>query len=133
MSDHDPWNEPAHRHPIAQELMAEELWDCVDEDAPFGSDEGADAYQEFRKWRTSNPAAPLTACIEWIGSEADYADAFTYDATILATVLRQLIAEGSIDELAKPYAYAAIQRQSRGAGRHRLSLLKKARAAIDAA
>ena len=42
--DHDPWNEPSHRHPRANELMQDPMfWDCVNELAPFGSDEGADA------------------------------------------------------------------------------------------
>lgn len=49
--EHDPWNNPEDRHPRANELMADELWSCVDEDAPFGSDEGALAYDEYRAWR----------------------------------------------------------------------------------
>ncbi len=47
--------------------MAEEfLWDCVDEEAPFGSDEGHDAYYEFRAWRARNKKKKLTACLSWI-------------------------------------------------------------------
>jgi uncharacterized protein YfeS len=65
--DHDPWNNPEDRHPRAHELMAPELWDCVNEDAPFGSDEGADAYSELRAWREQHPKAPLVDCIAWIG------------------------------------------------------------------
>lgn len=134
MSDeeHDPWNEPSHRHPRAQELMPEELWQCVDEDAPFGSDEGADAYEEFRAWREENPEAPLTACIEWIGDESNYPDAFTYDATIIATVLGQLVLEGRIDSDAKPFARRAIARQATGASRERRRFLELSAAAIDA-
>ena len=135
--EHDPWNEPSHRHPRASELMADEtLWDCVNELAPFGSDEGADAYCEFRGWRADNPTSDLTACVDWIlggklnnydESLADvdalessdlsaqsfgYSDAFTLDATIIATVLGQLVDEGRIDSAAKPFAYIAISRQS---------------------
>jgi len=135
--DHDPWNEPSHRHPIASKLMLDEtLWDCVNELAPFGSDEGADAYCEFRNWRADNPTADLTACVDWIlggklkyydESIADvdtlessdlsaqsfgYGDAFTLDATIIATILGQLIDEGCIDSAAKPLAFIAISRQS---------------------
>ena len=52
MNDHDPFNDPETARPRARELMTEKvLWDCVDEDAPFGSDEGHDAYYEFRAWR----------------------------------------------------------------------------------
>jgi uncharacterized protein YfeS len=130
--EHDPWNEVAHRHPRARELMADSLWDCTDEDAPFGSDEGADAYSEFRDWRAENPGAPLQACLDWIGDQSAYPDAFTYDATIIATVLGQLVSEGRIDEDAKPAAYNAIARQISAADEHRLELLKAVEAAIQA-
>jgi uncharacterized protein YfeS len=67
MSDHDPFNEPEAAHPRARELMIEEfLWDCVDEEAPFGSDEGHDAFYEFREWRQRNRRKKLTACLAWI-------------------------------------------------------------------
>jgi uncharacterized protein YfeS len=138
--DHDPWNEPSHRHPNARKLMKEEsLWSCVNELAPFGSDEGADAYVEYRAWRSENPRSNLVECISWIlqGKEADYneslvqdgaieqqvanpdeavlglayPDAFTLDATIIATVLGQLVDEGRVDLEAKPFAAVAIARQ----------------------
>jgi uncharacterized protein YfeS len=140
MSDHDPFTEPETAHPRARELMKEEvLWDCAEEDAPFGSDEGFDAYYEFRAWRAKNKKENLTACFEWImqsddlknynqklGSDAaikrdlanpdeafladDY-DMFTLDATVIATALGQLIDEGRIDKEAKPYVRVAIKRQ----------------------
>lgn len=47
MCDHDPFNEPETAHPRARELMWEPIfWDCADEAAPFGSDEGFDAYYD---------------------------------------------------------------------------------------
>ena len=65
--EHDPWNEPSHRHPRASELMSDDrLWDCINELAPFGSDEGAVAYCEYRRWRAGNPASNLTLCVDWI-------------------------------------------------------------------
>jgi uncharacterized protein YfeS len=134
--DHDPWNETSHRHPRAHELMCHEiLWDCVNELAPFGSDEGADAYDEYRRWRSENPGSSLTDCLSWIlgGKQTEYnatltldaaiedseesanrfgyPDAFTLDATIIATVLGQLVDEGRIDVEAKPFAKVAIDRQ----------------------
>lgn len=137
--DHDPWNEPSHRHPRANDIMTDErLWDCVNELAPFGSDEGADAYVEYRRWRAENLNANLGQCISWIleGKQAEYNeclvdeagieqylsgksesvlglpwDAYTLDATIIATVLGQLVDEGRIDENVKPYARIAIARQ----------------------
>src|SRR5688572_14924757 len=113
MSDHDPFNEPERAHARARELMPEEvLWDCADEEAPFGSDEGHDAYYEFREWRERNPNGPLTDCLSWIMVDrlaeydetlcsdarvqrdiaepseaflAEHYDPFTLDATVIAT------------------------------------------------
>jgi uncharacterized protein YfeS len=140
MSDHDPFNEPETAHPRARELMTEEcFWDCTDEIAPFGSDEGFDAYYEWRSWREENPEAPLIECLDWIMSgrlqefnesllaedrleedvddpdsaflSEDY-DVFTLDATVIATALGQLLDEGRIDADAKKYVLVAIKRQS---------------------
>lgn len=139
MTDHDPFNEPEIAHRRARELMQEPLfWDCVDEAAPFGSDEGADAYYEWREWRAENPVAPLIECFNWIldGNlssyneglasdtqvETDLAnpddallgdqfDMFTLDTTIIATGLGQLMDEGTIDADAKPFLHVAIKRQ----------------------
>ncbi len=67
LSDHDPFNEPELAHPRARELMPEEFfWDCTNEWAPFGSDEGSDAYYEFRRWREENPTSNLKECMAWI-------------------------------------------------------------------
>ena len=114
MSDRDPFDEPETAHPRACELMAEAFfWDCADEEAPFGSDEGHGAYHEFREWRRRNEKKPLTDCLAWImqgedlesyGDElcsheavalalekpaeaflADAYDMFTLDATVIAT------------------------------------------------
>jgi uncharacterized protein YfeS len=140
MSDHDPFNEPEIAHPRARELMTEDFfWDCTDEEAPFGSDEGDTAYNEFRSWRGQNKQENLTECLAWIMNEesldnyneelfsdavieqdlenpedaflADEYDMFTLDATIIATALGQLMDEGKIDESAKPYVRVAINRQ----------------------
>jgi uncharacterized protein YfeS len=139
MSDHDPFNEPETAHPRARELMTEALfWDCVDEECPFGSDEGHDAYYEFRSWRSEHPSASLVDCLSWImeGELAGYTDrlasdeqvardvespedafladsydVFTLDATVIATGLGQLLDEGRIDPEAKPYLRVAIARQ----------------------
>lgn len=149
--DHDPWNEPSHRHPRAEQLMQDPMfWDCVNELAPFGSDEGADAYVEYRNWRSENPDANLVDCVSWIlggkhaaynesliqeetikdsdksALEFGYSDAFTLDGTIIATVLGQLVDEGHIDAEAKPFADVAIRRQ-----RHPLNLARFADSAVD--
>jgi len=139
MSDHDPFNEPETAHPRARELMVEPFfWDCVDERAPFGSDEGSDAYYEWRNWRENNPSRPLTECLRWIldgdldgyndslctdeqiehdlaepdeAFMAEQYDMFTLDTTIIATALGQLMDEGRIDADAKSYVNVAIRRQ----------------------
>ncbi len=140
MSDHDPFNEPETAHPRARQLMTEEFfWDCTDEEAPFGSDEGDTAYDEFRSWRKQNKTENLTTCLSWIMQNedlqnyndelcsdevieqdienpdeaflADDYDIFTLDTTVIATALGQLLDEGCIDADAKPYVQVAIKRQ----------------------
>lgn len=139
MTDHDPFNEPETAHSRARELMVEDFfWDCIDELAPFGSDEGNDAYYEWRQWREENENAPLVACFSWILMDrlneyneslttdecisndikdprnaflADEYDIFTLDTTIIASALGQLMDEGKIDNDAKPYVMVAIHRQ----------------------
>ena len=139
MSDHDPFNEPGLAHQRSRKLMPEKFfWDCVNELSPFGSDEGSDAYAEWRRWRSGNRDSSLTECIAWIMDgqlsgyndrlcsdeqiDADLAnpdeaflsnhyDMFTMDATVIATALGQLLDEGKIDEDAKQYARVAVKRQ----------------------
>ena len=139
MTEHDPLNEPETAHARARELMVEPLfWGCVDEAAPFGSDEGSEAYCEWRNWREENPDAPLIQCFNWIldgqleaynetlASDAqieidaanpddaflaDHYDMYTLDTTIIATGLGQLMDEGKIDPDAKPFMHVAIKRQ----------------------
>lgn len=54
-------------HPRAIELAPEEFfWSCVDELAPFGSDEGATSLEEFVTWRRKNMGKPLRDCLVWV-------------------------------------------------------------------
>src|SRR5262245_49686206 len=166
MSDqeHDPFNEPETAHPRARELMTEQfLWDCSDEEAPFGSDEGSDAYYEFRAWREGNKKKSLTACLSWImeGKLKQYTaelhsderiaqdledpdesflgesfDVFTLDATVIATALGQLLDEGRIDAEAKPYVHVALNRQLHPqivTSEHRQTILLAVKRVVDAA
>ena len=162
MTEHDPFNEPETAHTRARELMAESLfWDCVDEAAPFGSDEGSEAYYEWRTWREENPGAPLVQCFNWIldgqlnaynealASEAqvevdatnpdesflaDHYDIFTLDTTIIATGLAQLMDEGTIDTDAKPFMNIAIKRQRHPmVGHYDASTLDAIARVVDAA
>lgn len=127
-------------HPRALKLIPDDFfWDCTDELAPFGSDEGDTALSEYRDWRAENPDSPLEECIIWtiesVGEiDADeYSDAiyqestvlaqiedpdfddqqyiFTTDVSVIATGFGQLADEGKIDAAAKPYVLRAIKRQ----------------------
>lgn len=127
-------------HPRARELVPEEFfWDCADELAPFGSDEGDTALAEFRDWRRGRSRTPLIECLKWtiesVGEMefSEYSDAilaesliseqiadrdfddqqyiFTVDVSLLATGFGQLIDEGRIDASAKPIISRAIARQ----------------------
>lgn len=131
-------------HPRARELVPEEFfWDCADEWAPFGSDEGDTALVEFRDWRRNQPRSPILECLQWtiesVGEMefSEYSDAilseeliarqiadeafddqqyiFTVDVSVLATGFGQLLDEGRIDTSAKPIIARAIARQSRWA------------------
>ncbi len=162
MTDHDPFNEPETAHSRARELMQESIfWDCADDGAPFGNDEGFEAYYEWRDWRADNPNSPLTECFDWIlcGNLSDYNDSlaiatqverdfanpenafladsydmFTLDTTILATGLGQLMDEGKIDPDAKPYMRVAVQRQrTPGAGTYDALTLDAIARVIDVA
>src|SRR5436309_3549899 len=120
-----------HAHKRAIELIPEEFfWDCVDELAPFGSDEGDMALSEFRVWKKENPGLPTYECLRWtiecVGEieldeynekilnknliksqlEDDEFDdqqyIFTLDISVIATGFGQLVDEGKIDKQNKP-------------------------------
>jgi uncharacterized protein YfeS len=130
-----------HAHPRAIDLIPEDFfWDCVDELAPFGSDEGDSALSDFRRWRKLNPDEPTYEClkgtIEGVGEielkyynesilnreliEAQLTDEnfndqqyiTILDDCVIATGFAQLVDEGKIDEVNKPLIKLAIDRQS---------------------
>jgi len=46
---------PENAHPKAKELLTEEFyWSPIEESAPFGSDDGSDAFYGFLEWRNKN-------------------------------------------------------------------------------
>ena len=127
-------------HEKAIELIPEEFfWSCIDELAPFGSDEGDMALSEFRDWKKENPNTETFECIKWTiegvseKSLADYNEKildrnliklqledenfndqqyiFTVDISVIATGFGQLVDEGKIDEKNKPLIQLAIDRQ----------------------
>jgi len=129
-----------HAHKKAIELIPEEFfWDCADELAPFGSDEGDTALAEFRDWRKSHPTQPTIDCLKWtiegVG-DMDFKDynrqllprekilsqiqdkgfddnqyIFTLDISVIATGFGQLVDEGLIEPANKEVIQLAIERQ----------------------
>lgn len=126
-------------HPRAIELVPEEFfWDCGDDLAPFGSDEGHTALEEWREWRRQSPDAPALDCLIWtiesVGEIkfSDYGSSllsrdkiktqvedrkfddlqyiFTLDTSVIATAFGQLVDEGKIDRDLKPVVEIAIER-----------------------
>ncbi|WP_413862327.1 hypothetical protein [Methanobrevibacter sp. UBA417] len=112
------------------------FWDCVDQLAPFGSDEGYMAFVELCDWREDNPNAPLIECFNWILNSWDLnledyneeiledsnitkiikdksfdEDLIMLDVTIIATAFGQLILEGKIDADVKNIVQLAVLRQ----------------------
>ncbi|PSL46701.1 uncharacterized protein YfeS [Chitinophaga niastensis] len=129
-----------HAHKRAVALIPEEFfWDCSDELAPFGSDEGDEGLAEFRNWRKANPDTPTIECLKWtiesVGemtfadynenllqaeliqrnmNDPDYDDQqyiFTLDISVIATGFGQLVDEGVMDTANKPIIKIAIERQ----------------------
>jgi len=129
-----------HGHPRAVELAPEPFfWDCGDELAPFGSDEGHTALGEFLGWRKKHPAAPLLDCLRWVVEDVgemvfkrynaellnraaltdlmrdpafnDQQYVYTLDVSVFSTGFAQLVLEGTIDAEAKPVLRVALDRQ----------------------
>ena len=54
MSDYSPTFEKAH--PIAKSIMQDSFYfNVIEETSPFGSDDGADTYANFKNWLSINP------------------------------------------------------------------------------
>ncbi len=127
-------------HERAIELIPEEFfWSCIDELAPFGSDEGDMALSEFRDWKKDNPNKEIYECLKWTiegvseKSLAEYNEKildksliqsqldddnfddqqyiYTVDISVIATGFGQFVDEGKIDSKNKPLIQLAIDRQ----------------------
>ena len=127
-------------HERAIELIPEDFfWSCIDELAPFGSDEGDMALSEFRDWKKDNPKKETYECLKWTiegVSEKDVSSynekildesliqsqlnddnfddqqyIYTVDISVIATGFGQLVDEGKIDQKNKSLIQLAIDRQ----------------------
>jgi uncharacterized protein YfeS len=127
-------------HQRAIELIPEDFfWSCIDDLAPFGSDEGDMALLEFRNWRKENPTTPTIECLKWViesVGEMDFADynaslaskekirsqledeefdsrqfIWALDVSVIATGFAQLVDEGMIAPENKDVIQIANDRQ----------------------
>ncbi len=64
---------PETAHPKAKELLKDDFyWSPIDECAPFGNDDGSDAFYGFRKWRLNNNNKSPVKFIEKLLNSWDY-------------------------------------------------------------
>lgn len=126
----------AKAHPNAKRLMKDEFFfSVIEETAPFGSDDGADAYAGFKDWRpmhgSESPVKFLHDLIENWGyptfdlHETSFEklkpyleESFTgnrrmrgIDAAIVAVAFGQLYLEGTIDSDIKELAKLSVKRE----------------------
>jgi uncharacterized protein YfeS len=116
-------------------MKDEFYWSPVEETAPFGNDDGSDAFAGFAYWRqankTKNPTAFLTEQIDYWGYpgfdlyETNFSKLQPYleksslgarfmsgiDAAIVSIAFGQLYLEGTIDNHFKELAQISIERQ----------------------
>lgn len=127
-------------HHKSKSLIPEDFfWSNIDELAPFGSDEGDLALEEYRIWRSQFPGRNLIFLIKEIIDEigefdfTDYQEEivlstdmiakheddkdfdtyynyFVLDSTIIASGFGQLVDEGKIDKEAIPIIKTSIQK-----------------------
>jgi len=129
-----------YAHKRAIELIPEDFfWSCIDDLAPFGSDDGDMALLEFRNWRKENPKAPTIECLKWViesVGDMNFSDynrdlvskdkiksqlhdkefdsrqyIWTLDISIIASGFAQLVDEGVIEPDNKEVIQIAIDRQ----------------------
>lgn len=102
-------------HPAARMLLTEEFyWSPIEETSPFGSDDGADAFYQFKEWRESNPTASPFIFIEALLDDWGYSkgpqpqdgevEAYLLERSVLGTNnviiavgFGQYVLEGKID------------------------------------
>lgn len=120
-------------HPKALELLKDDFyWDCGNESAPFGSDEGSDCFDDLCIWKDKNPTLPLPV-IKFINSKWNEYKSYTpeidirstnldnekhlmwfcetLDEEIIAIGFGQIVIEGKIGLDVKDLTLKAIQRQ----------------------
>lgn len=121
-------------HPAAKELMkADFLWDILDDDSPFGNDDGADTLGAWRKWRRINAHRNPQDFVgeifqsygisfqDWSGKDGESLPLDTTgrlvtamgDNTIIAIAFGQLMDEGYIEPTLTRLARKAISNEKK--------------------
>ena len=133
-SNHPPTFDRAHSN--AKLLMNDSFFfDVIEETAPFGSDDGSDAYASFSDWRKNHPSeSPLNFLKQQINEwgypkfdieETELEKLKSYlkddemniqfmkgiDQAIVATAFGQLYLEGTVDNDIKELAKKSIYRE----------------------
>lgn len=127
----DPDYEPSKQraHPISRKLMKENFfWDILDDNAPFGNDDGAEALPYWRKWRRANPHGKIMEFMkdifehydisfsDWERKSGNFAP-FDFvgilttsmgNNVVIATAFGQLMDEGYVDPELATLARKAI-------------------------
>lgn len=93
-SDDIDWDE---YHASAKELLPDPLfWDCVDECAPHGSDEGSNALEDLRGWKKERPRTKRSREYyrDFVAANESFLDESAYRMTILGMAFAYLKLEG---------------------------------------
>jgi uncharacterized protein YfeS len=126
-------NRPKNASAISLALMKEDwFWNSLDENSPFGNDQGADASSAFRSWRSAHPAGnPVdfarellegwgTGFDKWNQAKANLVlpipnEAFFTvrmgDEALIAIAFAQLVDEGYISPELHGFALKAIHNE----------------------
>jgi uncharacterized protein YfeS len=135
VSDDSQWElAPDHAHPKAQRALTSTFfWSCIDDNTPFGNDNGADTLSFYRDWRPTHASEAtihfVTALLKDWGVASTQWDvtapeqiarlivedefSFTHrDDVIIALAFGQIVLEGRVDADIKERALVALQRQA---------------------
>lgn len=124
--------EPSNAHPRAAEILTDEFfWNCVDDNSPFGNDNGADILEFYREWREDNKPSDALSFFNdildnWdVNSSAfegitdpnelenvyDDFNVHSYDDCIIALAFGQLLFDGEVNDEIRKLTLEAIDRQ----------------------
>ena len=119
----------------AVELMKDDFyWTCIDDNSPFGNDNGSDALTHYRRWRKANPFGNTTSFLEslcesfqaplsqWemiypnsINTFLDMHKLYvleTADDVLISVAFAQLVLDGKIEPSVRKLAIDAIGKES---------------------